>query len=188
MSKQTLIFDTEVYKDYFLLAFLNPDTGRVRHFELYDGHPLDVSTLREIFSRYRVVSFNGDNFDLPIISQAMRGVNNIGLKNVADKIILNNIKSWNLGIEPIKCDHIDIIEVAPSMVSLKMYGGRMHYPKMQDLPIEPDASISPKDREDLKAYCINDLGTTLALYETLKPQIELRELMGKQYGLSLIHI
>jgi len=61
----------------------------------------------------------------------------------------------------------------------------MHAPKMQDLPIEPAAEISPEQREIIKSYCENDLATTELLYNTLKPQIALRESMSDQYGIDL---
>jgi hypothetical protein len=37
----------------------------------------------------------------------------------------------------------------------------------------------------LREYCANDLTTTLALYNKLKPQIDLRESMGKEYDIDL---
>jgi hypothetical protein len=183
--KGTLIFDCEVYGNYFLLSFLNADTGNVRHFEMFEGHAFDIATVRKILATYRVVSFNGINFDLPLISLALQGVGTVGIKRIADKIILNNAKAWQLNIEPVECDHIDLIEVAPGIASLKIYGGRLHCPKMQDLPIEPDAMIAPEQRDDLRRYCVNDLETTLALFRKLTPQIELREQMGAQYGIDL---
>lgn len=181
----TLVFDCEVYKDYFLLSFLNADTENVRHFELYDGQEFDAKTVKQILAKYRVVSFNGNNFDLPLISMALQGASNQAIKNVCDKIILNNMKYWQLNIEPPKCDHIDIIEVAPGMASLKIYGGRLHCQKLQDLPIDPSASISPEQRDLLRRYCVNDLETTLALFKKLEKQIELRERMGVQYEIDL---
>jgi len=181
----TLIFDTEVYKDYFLVSFLNPDTGNVRHFELYDGNPLDVKTLRSIFHKYRVVSFNGINFDMPLMAVALNGGSCEEIKDVANKIILNNAKYWQLGLDLPEANHIDLIEVAPGIASLKIYGGRLHCPKLQDLPIEPDASISPEQRAELRKYCENDLHTTLALFRKLEPQIHLREDMSSQYSIDL---
>lgn len=185
MTKPTLVLDTEVYRDYFLASFLNVDTGNVRHFELYDGQPLDVPTLRSILGRYRIVTFNGSGFDLPVLSVAMGSGDPAAAKRVANKIILNNMKHWQLGIEPPKCDHIDLIEVAPGIASLKIYGGRMHAPKMQDLPIDPEASISPEDRALLRQYCGNDLRTTLTLFRKLEPHIKLRESMSAEYGVDL---
>jgi len=185
LSKQTLILDTEVYIDYFLLSFLNAETGNVREFEMFPGQPFDTETVKRIMSRYRVVTFNGNGFDIPIISEAVRGSGTAVLKKVANDIIVRGKRSWEIGIEPMKCDHIDLIEVAPGIASLKIYGGRLHCDKMQDLPIDPDAHISPAERVQLKTYCVNDLRTTKALYDKLKPQIELRERMSSEYGVDL---
>ncbi len=41
------------------------------------------------------------------------------------------------------------------------------------------------ERDLLSTYCINDLDTTIDLYKRLSDQIELREQMGKEYGLEL---
>lgn len=185
MTKSTLVMDLEVYRDYFLAAFLNAETGNVRHIELFDGQEFDAATAQAILKKYRIVTFNGNGFDLPLLTLAIQGATCAKIKQVSDKIILNNVKHWAMGIEPVKCDHIDIIEVAPGMASLKIYGGRMHAPKLQDLPIEPDASITPDQRSQLREYCENDLRTTLALFNKLGPQITLREQMSEQYGIDL---
>ena len=185
MSKQTLILDTEVYIDYFLASFMNTETGNVREFEMFHGHPFDAETVKRIMARYKIVTFNGNSFDIPVMSEAVRGAGTAALKNVANDIIVRGKRHWELGIEPMKCDHIDLIEVAPGMASLKIYGGRLHCDKLQDLPIEPDAHISPSERIQLKTYCVNDLRTTKALYDKLLPQIELRERMSAEYGVDL---
>lgn len=185
MTKPTLVFDLEVYRDYFLAAFLNVDTGNVRHFEMYSGQSFDIATVSKILKSYRLVSFNGNNFDLPILTAALQGADCAGLKRIGDKIIKNNLRYWQLGIEPVKCDHIDIVEVAPGIASLKIYGGRLHAPKLQDLPIDPDESIAPDQRALLREYCGNDLRTTAALFRKLEPQIKLRESMSEEYGVDL---
>lgn len=186
MTKKVLILDTEVYIDYFLLSFLNAETGAVREFEMYDGQDFDIETVKRIMQAYRTVSFNGIGFDLPIITEALNGCGPARLKKIANDIIVKKMRHWELGIEPIRCDHVDLIEVAPGISSLKIYGGRLHCDKMQDLPIEPDASISPADRKIIKPYCVNDLWTTKAIYDHLKPQIELRERMSAEYGVNLL--
>lgn len=85
-----IILDTEVYKDYFLLSFLQPSTGKVRHFELYEGHTFDRKGALGVMRSYTTVSFNGLNFDLPLIAMAIDGASNAELKRVADKIILSD--------------------------------------------------------------------------------------------------
>lgn len=188
--KQTLILDLEIYRDYFLAMFRNVDTGRVRAFELFDGQPLDTATIKSILKGYRLVTFNGANFDIPLLMLALKGANNALIKKACDAIINNNLRGWQFErqwdvVIPKALDHIDLIEVAPGTALLKIYGGRMHCARMQDLPIEPDASISAADRAVLREYCANDLVTTQDLYESLLPQIELRHRMSEEYAIDL---
>ena len=190
MPKPVLVFDLEIYVDYFLCSFKNIETGNVREFEMFDGQPFDAETVRKILRQSLVVGFNSNGFDLPTLSMALSGADNAKIKRASDSIILNNLRSWQLekkfNFKTLSTtDHIDLIDVAPGMASLKIYGGRMHCPKMQDLPIDPSASISPADRESLKAYCRNDLGVTEMLYRRLLPQIQLRTEMSAQYGMDL---
>lgn len=72
--KPTVIFDIEIYTNYLLVAFMNTVTLNIRHFEMFAGQPLDVKTLREVLQRYRLVSFNGIQFDLPLITMALKGL------------------------------------------------------------------------------------------------------------------
>lgn len=187
--KPTVLCDIEVYRNYLLIGFRNAETGNVRQFEAHGEDASlstdDIRSVKAIFERYRVITFNGNNYDVPIISVALQGATCAKLKEISDKIIVNGLKHWNLGIEPIRCDHIDLFDVAPGMASLKIYGGRLHCRKMQDLPIEPGATIDDEQREQLRLYNGNDLGTTGDLFEHLKPQIELREKMSEVYKLDL---
>jgi hypothetical protein len=171
--KPTVVFDIEIYVNYLLISFMNVATGNVRHFEMYPGQRLNTEPLRAILQKYRLVSFNGIQFDLPLLTMALKGADCAAIKAAADQMIKNNLRHWTLGIEPIQADHIDLMEVAPGQASLKLYGGRLHAPTLQDLPIEPDEVIEPEQREQLRRYCENDLSTTLALFERLMPQIQL---------------
>lgn len=191
MKKPTLIYDTECYRDYWLLKFRNVATGNTRGFELYPGSdPLDVETIKAILRQSRVVSFNGRNYDMPMIAIALGGASTATLKKASDAIIVTGLKPWHIESQfnvtiPTNTDHIDLIEVAPGVASLKIYGGRIHAERMQDLPIEPGASISPADRALLYSYCGNDLITTQGLFEYLAPQIALRERMSIDYDQDL---
>lgn len=184
-----LICDTETYKDYFAAGFRNVETGNVRIFELYDGQPLDIQTLAAVLRKYRIVTFNGNDYDLIMLGAALAGANNARLKKISDHIIRNGMRGWQaadrLGVTVPKVNHVDLIEVAPGIASLKIYGGRMHSQRLQDLPIDPDDSITPDLRPPLREYLHNDLQTTQDLYLQLLPQIELRERMGAEYGLDL---
>lgn len=188
---QTEIFDTEVYVNYFLIAFRDVRTGRVTTFEQHDGHPLDTRALRKHMGTRRVVSFNGKRFDAPLVALAMTGASCEMLKHCANLIIEKNLQPWQVADRmdfsiPDDWDHIDLFDVAPGMASLKIYAGRLHSKKLQDLPIEPDAVITPEQREQLRDYCINgDTVATLDLWNKLQPQIDLRIAMSAEYGIDL---
>ncbi len=188
--KTTLVMDIECYIDYFLVMFRRVDTGTTRVYEMFDGQRLDTEEIRRIMHTFRVVTFNGNNYDLPMLAYALTGVSCAKLKEASDTIIVGQMKGWQFeqhcGVRvPREWDHIDLIEVAFGQGSLKLYGGRLHSQKLQDLPIEPDASIRPEQRAELVAYCGNDLQTTIDLWNHLTPQIELRERMSAENGLDL---
>lgn len=185
--KTTLVMDIECYIDYFLVMFRRVDTGATRQYEMFEGQRLDTEEIRRIMRSYRVVTFNGNNYDLPMLAYALTGVPCAKLKEASDTIIVGQMKGWQFeqhcGVRvPREWDHIDLIEVAFGQGSLKLYGGRLHSQKLQDLPIEPSARISPAQREELVLYCGNDLQTTIDLWNHLGPQIELRERMSSEYG------
>lgn len=183
--------DLEVYKNYFLAAFRNIENGKTVLIEMYQGHPLDTQRILRILRNHTIVTFNGINYDVPILCLSLKqGTTNADLKRASDAIILQNLKPWDLerqfGVPKLPwLDHIDLIEVAPGQASLKIYGGRLHSKRMQDLPIAPNDLIGPDDRLKLSSYCANDLETTIDLYKKLKPQIDLRISMTEEYGVDL---
>lgn len=191
-----LIVDVECYRNYFLALFKEADSDQTHCFELYAGCDLNIPALSELMRSNRTISFNGNSYDLYMIAAAIEGYDNERLKLLSDAIILSDAPAWqianrndvyiprNQNGKP-EWDHIDLIEVAPGKASLKIYGGRLNAPKMQDLPIKPDAMISPEQRELLRTYCLNDLETTELLYKTLTPQLQLRVEMSKQYRIDL---
>ena len=186
MKKLTL--DVEIYSNYFLIMFKEVGGDKVRYFEQTDNQKLDIASIKNIMTRRTTIGFNSINFDLPLIANALNGASNQQLKDLADKIILHDVKHWQLGIDvPNSWDHIDIKEPAPGvMTGLKTYGARMNAPKLQDLPIEPNATINPNQYDLMRKYCLNDLETTEMLYTTLSAQFDLREKMSALYGENLM--
>lgn len=187
--KPTLMMDTECYAAYFLVKFMSAEGGRTRSYELFDGCPLDMTGIRDILAHYRIVTFNGIKYDIPMLSYALAGATNEQLKQASDAIIQRNLQPWQfsdyVGVQIVECDHIDLFEVAPGQGSLKMYGGKMHSRKLQDLPFDPSATIGWAERIVLREYCGNDLQTTLDLWNTFPAQIHLREVMSEEYGVDL---
>lgn len=185
-----LVIDTECYSAYWLLMALDTITGEVFVFQTFEGYPLDVVGVRNLLTRYTLVTFNGIGYDLPMITLACTGASTQKLKAASDDIIVNQLKHWHFyrayGLsEPYSLDHIDMIEVAPGRGSLKAYGGKMHTRKLQDLPYAPDMHIEWPHRVFTREYCRNDLQVTAELYATFTAQIKLREDMSAEYDVDL---
>lgn len=194
-GKSVAVFDTECTHDYWMCYFKDIDTGNKKYFEIFDGHPLDRAGFIRILHNFTLVDYNGITYDIPMIKAALRqNVKNDFLKKINDAIINQRMKPWDVcrkfALPEIPwIDHIDIIEPAPSVnVSLKLYGGRLHSRKLQDLPFDPDELMfegDPNKRDTTIGYCENDLDTTIDLYRHIEPQINLRSEMSKQYGVDL---
>lgn len=186
-----LMFDIECYVNYFLLGLKNLDTGNKMYFEMRNDNDADFdrAKMKRLITGHTIVGFNSENYDIPVTNAAIHGATNAELKNLSDNIIVKGLRYWqvNRNLPRLNVDHIDLINIAPGFGSLKLYGGRLNAPKMQDLPIEPSETISVKDAKDLRDYCLNgDLELTELIYNALKPQIKLRRTMSAQYKIDLM--
>lgn len=186
---RTLILDVESYINYFLAAFKCIDSGKVIYFEDSPESSINTQWLAYVLHRFKIVTFNGRNYDIPIIQCALYGLKAETLKQVTNDIIQRQARPFeierNYGTKPLTLNHIDLIEVAPLQASLKMYAARLGCERMQDLPYPEDLRLTAAEAANVRDYCINDLDNTELLYRELLPHIEMRERLGNEYGIDL---
>jgi DNA polymerase elongation subunit (family B) len=198
--KRTLIHDIEIFENYLLIGFQDIDTGEIWSWES-DGPALskpDAAAIRKFVMKHLIVGFNSRGFDMLILFAALQGFTVKALKKLTNEIILGRPtpngfeqrKPWDIEREwqikiPDSLDHIDLIEVAPGKASLKIYNGRMHGRRMQDLPIQPEAVLTREEKEGVYTYWQNDLAATKLLYQKLGEQIALRTALSKEYKMDL---
>lgn len=190
----TYIIDTECYKNYWLFLAVNHKTGSSLEIELF-GEDAKLSEeqakkIERLLLNHETVSFNGLNYDIPMICAAMDVWDCSKLHKLSTKIITSQKVTWQILREhklnvPAYKYHIDIIELPIGQASLKIYGGRIHTKKMQDLPIDPNALIQDTERSLMRKYCRNDTQVTGELFDALRGQIDLRKEMTAQYGINL---
>lgn len=191
MARDRLLFDIECYQNYFIASFRSLATGKAVFFEMYDGHPLDINRLGWVMQNFTTVGFNSLSYDLPVTYLALAGKPNALLKHATNQIIVEGwrgsdvLKQYKVKA-PKGIDHIDLIEVAPLRASLKIYGGRLNVPRMQDLPFHPDTVLSPEQIACVRWYNINsDLTSTAFLHECLRDHLDIRTTLSNECGIDL---
>ena len=188
-NKEPLVFDIECYPNYFLIAFKSVKTRKVAYFEITQTQKLERDWLIWILENFLIISFNGNNYDIPLIKICLVKPNTIILKQATDDIIVNNMRPFDVvqqfKTKKLSVNHIDLIEVAPLSASLKMYSGRLHCRRMQDLPFHPNKVLNAEQIAITRLYCINDLDNTIELYFKLLDDIKIREDIGSRYNIDV---
>jgi hypothetical protein len=184
--------DIENLIDYFEIGFTHLETGTDISFALYPGSPpLDRERIVDILKQVTIVSFNGNHYDLPMLTLALHGATQEQLLEANHTIIKGGVKSWDFyklyGIAvPDYVDHVDLYEVAPGVrISLKAYMGRLHAPTIQDMPVDYDIPVTPEQHAELLYYRRNDTHGTGLLRDALRERIELREKLSAQYNVDV---
>ena len=185
-----LVFDVECYHNYFLVLFRSVETGApVLRFQISPNRKLNRGGLLNILNTSQLVGFNCHNYDVPMLQAALKGYGTEQLKRCSDELIVYGVRPYdfarNHDLSRPSWNVVDLIQVAPLKGSLKLYAGRLHCPKMQDLPYAPDHTVTAETAEEIFHYCCNDLENTALLYQELRGQIKLREDLSKKYGQDL---
>lgn len=190
------VYDVECYRNFFYLAFKCLANGKYVAFEQSPSFELNKTKLLWMMWRYCIVGFNTRNYDDPMIALALKGATCDELKEASDFIIKSGPQYGTKKTTPFdfekkhrlkigKFNTIDLIEVAPLEGSLKLYAGRLHCPRMQDLPFSEEHILTEEDAKIIRPYCCNDLENTELLFNELSSEIKLRIEMSQEYGLDL---
>lgn len=188
---EELIVDIECYPNYFICSFVSLLTCKVMEFEISDWADCDRQKLKFVMENFCTVGFNSNSFDVTLASLAAAGCNNEQLMWATEQIIVYEQHPSQvlkqLKVKKLSCNHIDLIEVAPLRANLKIYGGRLHCPRMQDLPFKPGTVLSWEQAQIVRYYNINSdiMSSTIALRKALQPQIMLRYEMSNEYQIDL---
>ena len=195
-KRELVVFDIESTPNSFLVGFKSIVKGKVLQYQAYGEDArlsaVDIAKIKKILSSYTVIGFNSEKYDIPTLLFAMYGKTCKQIFKVGNEIIENAKPQWmslrDFGVElPAYLSHIDISEVAKGvMISLKMYGARLHSKKLQDLPYEPTAILTPEQFEEVRLYNINDLDTTIDLYNVIIGDVELRFKLTDKYCINLM--
>ena len=190
---EPLVFDSEIYPNYVLLAFRGLDSKKSIYFELDNeplGRTIHLAKLRWLLEHKCIINFNGRKFDFVIAALVLHNCTTEQLWDATYMLIeqgarpqdvLAKYKAPKLG----KINQIDLIDLTALSPGLKVCAGRLHAKRMQDLPFVPGRALTEDQISILFMYCFNDLDNTELLYRSLLEQIAVREDTGKRYNLDL---
>ena len=192
-KKQARTLDIECYSNFFLIIIRDIRSGFIWRWEIFNGERRDNYTrddLLDVLETSTIITFNGLEYDHAMLCGFMSELTNAQLFQLSQFMIKTPMAAWKYEGEfdtvAVKYTHIDILPVAPLQASLKIYGGRIHCPKLQDLPVPWEEGISESERDILIEYCGNDNMVTADLFKSLKEQLLLRKNLQKIYGIKLL--
>jgi hypothetical protein len=191
----TMIFDVESYVNYFMIGFYCLELDGFVCFEDSPEAYINLEKLNWMLWNFRLVSFNGNKYDIPMYLLALRGYKAKMLKDYTNKLIRKDENGKPVRVDwreefglrvPSGIDHIDIMEVCPLQGSLKKYAGRLHAKRLQDLPFEPEKVLTRDEAMHVKNYNLgSDLPATALLFRELSEQIKLRYSLNEKYGVDV---
>lgn len=194
------IWDIEIYMNYLLIGFRHVGTRKIVMFEAMSDDPLSplqLAKLQWIIDNMTLIGFNDNAFDVPLCVAILAGLSTEKLQGCADDLIngrpelgyFNGMRPYQFyKLHKLKAkyfNNIDLRELTPLGPSLKICAGRLHAKKMADLPFKPGIRLTPDQITVLRYYWVNDLENTELLFNKYKQQIELRELLNKEFGVDV---
>lgn len=181
-----VVFDVECFPNYFEVGFKHLDTGKYFFAQMKRGQAFPITEVRKALFYFRIIGFNSSNYDLIMLEAALAGKTTDEIKELSNEII-NEGKRVYTGNIPY--NHIDLIDVAPLLGSLKLYAGRLHAKRLQELPVDHDSDLTDEQIDECIEYNFNDLDLTEVVFchpkFGLRDHVELRQRLGKEIGEDL---
>jgi len=174
-----IFLDIECYSNFFYIGMENRRGARKSI-----TAPLNLEDrefLIEMLTNQKIVTYNGCNYDIPLLHAALMYNGTVGfLYDLSKEIIESKDPTWKVmkkhGIyvkDP--PGHYDLFRHMPMMLSLKTYAGRIGAPRLRNLPYEPKTELTEKEKKVVAEYCMNDIELLKYLWEEIKSTVEMKQ-------------
>lgn len=197
LEQRELVYDCEVYPNFFIALFYEPATGMWFDYTLCDQLLNDIIRNPNI----TLIGFNNSKYDdliLKYIDEFSHEDSNSGyfgkekiseqhIYKLSCEIIQNKDMTANvrrLMFKDAAFKSIDLKSLLDPLPGLKKLELRMNYHTVADLPVEPHAELTPEQKQNVTTYCRNDVMATLELHkEHATDHIELRKFLANKFNL-----
>jgi hypothetical protein len=188
------VFDIEFYKNFFCVNFMSfPDGGERITFEISQRKDQRYELIEFLKQKgLRLIGYNNVGYDYPVLHMLIESPE-ISLMVWWKKVqrdIFNERKGivWEsqrhvFQIDLFKINHYDNKARSTSLKWLE-FTKRWH--KVQDLPIDPQKSVTEAQMRELIQYCWNDVEFTFDLALDCWGAVEFRENMSEVLGRNVM--
>lgn len=169
-EKPLVIFDVEVYKNFFCIVYCTLDGPIVR---MVNPTPEEVAFFIE---NYALVGFNNRKYDNHIIyARAYKRYDNMQLYLLSKEIIDDHT-----GFIPpaYGISETDIFDFAAKKQGLKKWEIEYHLPH-KEMDISWDEPVPEERMDDVVVYCVNDVLATREVFKRLQGDWEARQALAK---------
>ena len=166
--------DVEVFPNWYYVLCCDREGNEVYSLECWDGEPA-VTTGKMPTS---IITYNGASFDIPVCSMIRAGGTVKGVARLTRDLISHQVSPHRLlKNRAVRLwrprAHIDVMQTRNYLpVGLKLRAARLHHPKMELLPADPEKPITREQAETIKSYCANDCAATWVCYDDAQDFIE----------------
>lgn len=205
MKKRRLLFDLEIYRNFFCCGFKDYDSKEIIYFEVSERMD-QRKEIYDFFQNYTgiLISYNGIYYDNVVIKALLKEWKTLKrfstanfcsyLKDRSDEIINQDFtKTKKFSYHSLKWFDVDLFLYWSKMLriskklSLKSLGIQMNYPVVQELPFSPESILKVEDLDVIKEYnTVHDLGILEMLVNEMKGEIELRQSIRDDYNLDCL--
>jgi hypothetical protein len=198
--KTNLIYDIEVFRNFFLYVDYDIRTGEWNQF-LITPNKNEIQEFKKYITNRRsncnfMFGFNNINYDYPIIHRILtnNNITNEEIYQLSQSLISAKtykekspflVAKWKYIIPQADLFKIWHFDNKAKKCSLKWVQFMMDYPNIQDLPIDPtkNVDLSEDSVNEIIDYCKNDVHSTFWLYLITKGEVPhstaLKEYVGK---------
>lgn len=199
-----LIYDLEVFPNFFLAGFLPKDSDEPIFFEI-SAWKNDCLPLLKFLEQegLRLIGYNNLNYDYPLLHYLLNSqVLSINDPDFVTQFIYKKsddligqeftaIPEWEEKIPQLDVYRIHHLDNRAKSATLKDIEFNIRHSSVEDLVIPPYTYLfegsDDQTREEVLKYNLNDLLATRAFYFKSSKEIKLRKSLSRKYNLKLLN-
>ena len=176
-----VFYDCEVFPNLFVVCWMK-DADNAPVVRMINPGPTDIEQL----THFKLIDFNGRNYDRHILYARMLGYNNIQLYNLSQKIINapKGMKDSGKFGEAYNLGYTDVYDFAAKKQSLKKWEIELNL-KHHELGLPWDAEVPEELWDTVAEYCCDDVIATRAVFHHLKGDFTARQILADLAGMTV---